>query len=477
MSEQFRAQIAEAPAAEGWRRWQGQTVNGEFQLRGYLGGSEHSAVFLTEYDHREPQRAAIKLIPEDAPEAERQLKSWQAAAELSHPNLIRIFQLGHCEIEGTKLLYVVMECADENLAQIVPQRALTEAEATEMLKPTLETLRYLHKEGWMHGGIKPANIMACGDQLKLSADGLREPGERIKDPGNYDPPENTFSPVGDVWSLAMTLVEVLTQHLPAWDPKGESDPEMPRSLSKPLFDIARNCLRRDLRKRWTVRDVANKLDPAASVAVQKIEQVIRPEKPRGGRKHLAAAVIFTLTVIGLVTLKSRNHSMKSAAVISPTEQSSTKAGVQQVRDLTPPQMVKPSATESSISASKAAGGIAAPGTVSSGEAADIPASRLAIGRAATVGVLHQVLPGVPQKALDTIRGTVKVGIIVSVNDAGFVTHAAIDSPGPSQYFANLALGAAQQWKFATSRGVAGDWILNFDFSSSGTETSARKSAL
>jgi hypothetical protein len=473
MSEQFRGPIAEVGAAEGWRRWQGQTVNGEFQLREYLGGSAHSAVFLTEYDHREPQRAAIKLIPENAPEAQRQLQSWQAAVELSHPNLIRIFQLGRCEIEGKKLLYLIMECADENLAQILPQRALSAAEATEMLPPTLEALRYLHQKGWIHGSIKPANIMACGDQLKLSADGLREPGERIGAPGCYAPPEGSFSPLGDVWSLGMTLVEVLTQHRPGGDPLGDSDPEVPGSLPKPLFDIARNCLRRDLRKRWTVRDIANKLDPAARAAVQKIEQIVRPEQPRAKRKYLVAAVIFALAVIGFVAWKSRSHS-RSGAAVAPTEQPLAQAAVP-VRDLPPSPQVKPGGTKGPDSASRTARDIAAPSVLPSGEAADIPASRVATGRAG--GVLHQVLPDVPQRALDTIRGTVKVGIIVSVNDAGSVTHAAIDSPGPSPYFANLALRAAPQWRFATAPGVAGDWILNFDFSNRGIETSARKSAL
>ena len=48
-----------------WKQWEGQIVNGTFPLRQYVGGSEHSAVFLTERRGREPQRAAIKLIASD----------------------------------------------------------------------------------------------------------------------------------------------------------------------------------------------------------------------------------------------------------------------------------------------------------------------------------------------------------------------------------------------------------------------------
>ena len=94
MSERRMGQLAETFTTEDWRQWQGKTVNGEFPLRHYLGGSTRSAVFLTEYNVREPQPAAIKLIDANSPGAERQLKSWEIAATLSHPNLIRLFQMG-----------------------------------------------------------------------------------------------------------------------------------------------------------------------------------------------------------------------------------------------------------------------------------------------------------------------------------------------------------------------------------------------
>lgn len=82
------------------------------------------------------------------------------------------------------------------------------------------------------------------------------------------------------------------------------------------------------------------------------------------------------------------------------------------------------------------------------------------------------MPDVPQKARNTIRGTVRVGIRVSVDPSGNVTNAAIDSRGPSQYFANLALQAAQQWKFASAGNASSDWIIHFEFLTDGTNASA-----
>src|ERR1700722_8138178 len=202
---------------ETWKQWEGQTVNGAFHLRRYVGCSEHGAVFLTDHGDRSPQTTAIKLVAENSPNAKSQLTSWRLATILSHPNLIEVFQAGQCQIGDVNLLYAVTEWAEEDLSQIIPLRALTQAEARDMLKPVLDALAYLHAKGLVLGPLKPADIMASGNQLKLSTDRLRRAGEPIGKRDEYDPPETTTSPAGDVWSLGMMLVEVLTQRLPEWD--------------------------------------------------------------------------------------------------------------------------------------------------------------------------------------------------------------------------------------------------------------------
>src|SRR6267154_2782299 len=113
-----------------WKLWEGQIVNGKFPLLRYLGGSEHCAVFLTErHEDGRLVRAAIKLIPASSENGELQLSRWKQAAQLSHPHLIPLYEMGHFELGGALLVYVVMECAEENLAQVLPERALTLAEA------------------------------------------------------------------------------------------------------------------------------------------------------------------------------------------------------------------------------------------------------------------------------------------------------------------------------------------------------------
>src|SRR6266542_4319317 len=159
-----------------WTEWQGMVVDGTFYLDRYLGGTEGSAVYFTDWG-AENKPAAIKLIEADA-DAESHLSRWKLASELNHPNLLRIYQAGRCELDGVRLLYVVMEYAEENLAEILRERPLNADEAREMTSGVLEALAALHYKGLIHGQVKPSNIMASGDQLKISSDSIAHAGSR-----------------------------------------------------------------------------------------------------------------------------------------------------------------------------------------------------------------------------------------------------------------------------------------------------------
>ena len=185
--------------SELWKQWTGRNVAGKFTLESYLGGSDHSAVFLTTQSTASgSDKAAIKLIAADRfaadSGAEKQLARWNSIREWNHPNLIRIFEAGRCDLDGTQLLYVVEEYAEENLAQILPERALTAEETRGMLPPVLQALKFVHNKGFVHGSIQPANILAIGDDVKLSTDSLHVAGEKVDPAGApraIDPPEAT----------------------------------------------------------------------------------------------------------------------------------------------------------------------------------------------------------------------------------------------------------------------------------------------
>jgi len=270
--------------SESWKQWEGQIVDARFLLRRYLGSSEHSAVFLTERGIPQ-QKVAIKFVQFDEPDAELQLFRWKHAAKLSHPHLLRLFESGGCRLGDFDLLYVVMEYADENLSQFLAQRPLTPAEARDVLTPTLQALAFLHGQSLVHGHLRPSNILAIEDQLKLSSDGISSAAEHseqslvpaaepqqsvsaasLRHPSPCDPPEiakGIISPAGDIWSLGVTLVEALTQHLPASAGSIPQDPVVPDTLPAVYQDIARHCLHRDPQRRWTVVEIGARLNPSS----------------------------------------------------------------------------------------------------------------------------------------------------------------------------------------------------------------------
>src|ERR1700692_4465156 len=201
------SRIMNTPAELG-KNWAGKVVDEKFPLRQRLGGSDHSAVFLTE--RAGGAKTAIKLIPAQNWDGDAQLTRWASIAKLSHPHLIRLFESGRCQIEGTRLLYVVMECADENLAEVLPVRALTAAEASEMLPPAADALGFLHSAGFVHGRVAPSNITAVKNQLKLSSDSLRKAGDApgTRTPSAYNAPEVVTSgaaAAGGGWALGGAL--------------------------------------------------------------------------------------------------------------------------------------------------------------------------------------------------------------------------------------------------------------------------------
>ena len=86
-------------------------------------------------------------------------------------------------------------------------------------------------------------------------------------------------------------------------------------------------------------------------------------------------------------------------------------------------------------------------------------------------VLDQILPEASPGALATIHGVVRVGVRVQVDPSGAVSDAALDSPGPSKYFADLALQAARRWQFtspeAGGHSIPSEWLIRFQFMPSG----------
>lgn len=417
-----------------WRHLQGQVVGGKFALGQYLGGSDHSSVFLTERPQGEPRKAAVKIVAANPEKAALQLSRWAKAEKMSHPHLLRLFEMGRCRLGREDLLFLVMEYAEENLAQVVASRALTPQECQEMLPPVLEALAYMHGQGFVHGRLKPANIMAAEERVKIACDGLVPAGD-VGAPGVYDSPESSIeglSPAGDVWSLGMTLVEVLTQKVPALE-AGRREPVLPREAPAALVEVVRHCLRLDPKERWTVGQITAALAPVPAAPVQQ-PAVRGPQADRGKRNYLASAVTVALLLVIFVAGWIYSRPRQSAPPVAASVKTEPPAADEGNPPAEPP-----------------------PG----------PAANTPIPSPVQGPVVREVLPKVPKSARNTIHGTIRVRVRVALDPAGNVTGARFESAGPSKYFAGLSLQAAQGWKFAPPQpqgpNTAKEWLLRFDF--------------
>ncbi len=478
-----------------WKQWEGQVVNGSFPLRQYLGGSHHShhsAVFLTERRGREPQKAAIKLIAVDPASAAIQLARWELAAKLSHPHLLRLFETGSCQLDSVVLLYVVMEYAEENLAQILPQRPLTPAEARDLLEPALDALAYIHGKSLAHGRLKPSNILAAHDQLKLSSDSLVRVDESASGvaksgvalPSVYDAPEvaiGKISSASDSWSLGMTLMEALTQRLPVRE--GMAEP-VPETVPVPFMGIAHCCLRRDPQRRCSAADIAARLRSTSSSSTATSKSVSKAQGPSTLRIPAAAAkwrYILPVTALALVAtavligpkLLNQSPEGQPQAAVSAEHSAESSSPRSSERSFEPqnapaklqsaPVKTKPSARKPVGTNQSSSGAVPAPASAPPAPEASVPASSQGT-------VLQQVEPSVSKSARNTIHGTIKVRVKVGVDPSGSVESATLVSPGPSKYFARQAMQAVQQWKFVPAPGhYARTWIVRFGFRRSGTD--------
>jgi TonB family protein len=429
------------------KKWEGRVLEGRFSLRQWLGGSPHSAVFLTNRGLNGSEKAVIKLISAESDAARRgkqdaQLLRWADIAKLSHPHLMRLFESGRGSIDGTNLLYVVMEYAEENLAQVLLQRPLAPEEVEGMLPPTVDALIFLHHAGYVHGHVKPTNIMAVDNQLRISTDNLRktgEPGERETSP--YDAPEigaAGLSPAADVWSLGATLVAVLT-------PPGRKDGKAaqaarPDSIPEPFQEIALRCLSADPRRRCNLSDVLGLLKGQEPWHAESVgtTTTTKPKK-RWVILPIAATLLLLAALFGRRAMVQR----------PPTAPGETHPAETQTAP--PPENLPPGQSPPPFQGK-----------------AEAPQTGTTPGT-----VLGQVLPEVSRGAQSTIHGRVKVSVQVSVDTSGNVSQATLSSPGPSKYFANQALTAARRWTFQPPQ-VAGqaspsEWILRFQFGRTSTQ--------
>jgi TonB family protein len=317
-------------------------------------------------------------------------------------------------------------------------------EAADMLPPLLDALSYVHGKQFVHSRIKPSNVLAVGNQLKLSADQVVAAAEMTsarKRRDAYDAPETAagiVSPAGDVWSVGVTLVAALTQNAAFAEGTSSNDPNLPATVPEPFRGIARECLHLDPKRRCSIAEIQKRLQPAGRSVPATAFPAPHPRTPI--KRGPIAALLIIAALIALGVFFSRG---KSGTAPATTQQA------------TPPTSPQAAPEPKPDAAVRARGVTRKKAVAAQGE------------------VVHEVIPDVSKNSRNTITGTVKVTVQVEVEPSGKVASAKLKNAGPSKYFAGLALKAGQRWEFSPQP-TANTWLIQFRFKRNGTQASAER---
>ena len=207
----------------------GRVLGGRYRLVAAVGTGASATVYQAD-DVQLRRRVAVKVLhpylAEDRSFLRRFQAEAQAAAALSHPNIMAVFDWGADE----HIPYLVLEYLGGGSlrAMLDRGRLLSPSQALLVGLETSRGLDYAHRRGVVHRDIKPANLLFGEDRrLRIADFGLAraiaeaawtEPSGVLLGTARYASPEQAKGePIdgkSDVYSLALTLVESVTGEVP-----------------------------------------------------------------------------------------------------------------------------------------------------------------------------------------------------------------------------------------------------------------------
>ncbi len=273
---------------------------GRYKVIGELGKGGMGVVYLAE-DTTLKRKVALK-IPQFEPRKEEQMRARfiqeaQIAAQLNHPNICRIFDVGVIDDQ----LVMAMEYIDgrglDSLTK--PDKLVSERQAAGLVRKIALAVEVAHRKGLVHRDLKPSNIMLSQpDKTKKTiepkvmdfglAKSLDPTGQKLTHSGmivgtpcymskeQWSGKDGNLGPASDVFSLGTILYELLTGKLPfdadegepatAWFVKLVTRPQILPSERKPGIDpgleaIVMRSIAKDVENRYaTMAEFAMALD-------------------------------------------------------------------------------------------------------------------------------------------------------------------------------------------------------------------------
>ena len=230
----------------------GKRLDGRYEIHEVLGVGGMAVVYKA-YDNIDDRTVAVKILKEEylaSEEFRRRFKNEsKAIAVLSHPNIVRVYDVSY----GETLQYIVMEYVEGiTLKEYIEQQGKLEIrEAVHFTMQILRALQHAHDKGVVHRDIKPQNILLLSNgNIKVTDFGIaRFSNEQKTMTGSaigsvhYISPEQARGDIiddkTDIYAVGVVLYEMLTGKVPFESESSVSvalmqlskDPTPPRELN------------------------------------------------------------------------------------------------------------------------------------------------------------------------------------------------------------------------------------------------------
>ncbi len=224
---------------------------GRYVVQDRVGAGGMATVYrgLDTFLHRQVALKVLRAQFADDEEFVRRFRrEARAAASLSHPNIVAVYDVGQ---EGADLYYMVQEFIDGRTLKerIAQEGALDPEEAVAILRQVLEALGNAHRAGVIHRDVKPQNVLLTKDgRAKVADFGIAraEIGGTLADDASivgtayYAAPEQTkgrpTDERSDIYSVGVMFFEMLCGHVPAEPATG---PGLVGQLTEPPSKLGR----------------------------------------------------------------------------------------------------------------------------------------------------------------------------------------------------------------------------------------------